>query len=126
MSLTDTTGFVTEDENEDIENKLVWNKALSDEYRAILSSLDVVRKFDNVVNGITNDSSDMELDCCVHNFVMVLDSVYKPLFEKPCRKQSSFIANGPRLYSKECELKKIYFFRKLNVYRADKSNENRS
>ena len=124
-STADRASFDADGDYETVESKYIWDQTVSDKYRATLNSLETVQKFDSIVNGITNDSSDLELDCCIQNFVSALDSVCKPLFEKPYKKSTRACFNGPRLYSEECEIQKIDFLQKLNLYRYDKSNENR-
>ena len=64
-------------------------------------------------------------DCtCVENFVSVIDSVCKPLFEKNCKFSVNTILN-PSQYDDNCEIKRMNFFDKLNKYRNDKTDTNR-
>ena len=110
-STADTASFDADDDYETIESKYVWDQTVSDKYRATLNSLDTVQKFDSIVNGITNDSSDSELDCCIQNFVSALDSVCKPLFEKPYKNQPVLV-----LMDRVCIVKSVKF-RKLTFYK---------
>ena len=82
------------------------------------------RKFSQIFETLSNGDCTESIDTCVENFVSVIDSVCKPLFEKKC-KSSVNTKLKPSQYDDNCEIKRMNFFDKLNKYRNDKTDTNR-
>ena len=107
-----------------LDNRYQWNKTKCDEFKTNLSSEEIGRKFSQICETLSNDDCTESIDTCVENFVSVIDSVCKPLFEKKCK----FSVNTklkPSQYDDNCEIKRMNFFNKLNKYRNDKTDTNR-
>ena len=100
-STADTASFDADDDYETVESKYIWDQTVSNKYRTTLNLLQTVQKFDSIVNGITNDSSDSELDCCIQ------------IFEKPYKKQPVLVLMDRVYVVKSVKFRKLTFFKNL-------------
>ena len=110
-----------------VKNSYKWKKCHCSTYTEKLSSDRVRSKFDDVFDTLNNASSLQDVDTSLNSFVSIIDDVCKPLFEHPVKsfqckhdKPSSFV------YNEDCEIKKMIFYDKLNMYRDNKCDATRA
>ena len=109
-----------------LKNCYKWKKGKCSAYTETLKSDHVRSKLNNVCDSFDSASSLQDVDTSLQSFVSIIDDVCKPLFEKYvncfCKnnKLSSFT------YNEDCEIKKMIFYDKLNMYRNNKCDATRA
>ena len=123
----DSTNRVVPINQKRVKNSYKWKKCHCSTYTEKLSSDRVRLKFDDVFDTLNNASSLQDVDTSLNSFVSIIDDVCKPLFEHPVKsfqckhdKPSSFV------YNEDCEIKKMIFYDKLNMYRDNKCDATRA
>ena len=70
---------------------------------------------------MTDTSSLQDIDTSLHSFVSIVDDVCVPLFEK----STDFSCTNKFMYNEDCEIKKMIFHDKLNLYRNNRCDATR-
>ena len=116
----------TEGNSPKIKSKYVWDKTLQADYIRNLSSEDTINTLNTITNKFCQEGNISDFDKNISNFVIALDGVCKPLFERKMHSESAQSKSSGTQYDETCDLNKVLFFEKLNNYRKDKNEINRS
>ena len=109
-----------------VESKYVWDKTKSGQYRRILESDNTAERLQGVFRNLINNNCTYEqVEESIQSFVKVLDSVFKPLFEKHIPGENEYKPKSTILFNEDCEDKKLIFLDRLNLYRNEPNDENR-
>ena len=103
-----------------------WKSCNCSAYTEKLSSDHIRSKFNEVFDGLDNDSTLQDVDTTVQSFVSIIDDVCKPLFEKPVKCFCKNDQSSSFMYNDDCEIKKMNFYDKLNMYRKNRCDATRA
>lgn len=112
-----------------LHSKVVWNGDLKNQFIAALNSNNVCSSLNDLKMTVENCINSNEIDNVVSSFVNVLDGVVSPLFKKNVTSGQKAVHFNNRKdnpwYDRECEEKKVAFLTNLNIFRDNKSDNNR-
>ena len=111
-----------------VTDKYVWDSCKQNEY---ISGLNLaIDNLNQLGDGINECCSSSDIDNCITELSNILDDVVSPLFKRHCKvkvtdKQANAESSQP-WFKLECYEKRKLFYRTLNEYRNNNSEENRS
>jgi len=112
-----------------ISYKYVWNKNKIEQYNERLSN-DVTRqKFSSFIEHVNCSTDKCDVNNCIEIFSHVLDDVVAPIFKRNvkqnCETDDSPLHCNNDWYTPDCDDKRRMFYRALNLYRCDRSENSR-
>ena len=118
------------DENiEYVSYKYVWDDNLLNEFKSRLCSPDVTVILDEARHTLVSEQiSPANIDTGLNLIVEGIEMCTKPLFSKPLKvryQECSFSDNKLPWFDDNCRMKRIEFYRFLNIFRNDKTDQNR-
>ena len=118
------------DENiEYVSYKYVWDDNLLNEFKTRLCSPDVTVIFKEARDTLGSEQiSPANIDTGLNLIVEGIETCTKPLFSKPLKvryQECSFSDNKLPWFDDNCRMKRIEFYRFLNIFRNDKTDQNR-
>ena len=113
-----------------VEHKYVWDKNKLLNYQERLSAEDTVHELNNFKENVISSSCNSDIDKCVNELASVIDGVVSPLFKRDLGVNVSSTDNSHgninKWYNSECEEKRRLFYAALNLYRHEKTEQNRT
>lgn len=112
-----------------LQSKVVWDIDQKDQYINSLSSEDIYSRLNDVTRSVESCINSNEIDNAVSSLINVLDGVISPLFKKNLTsRQNAVCFNNKKQnpwFNRDCEEKKQTFLANLNIFRDNKTNNNR-
>ena len=113
-----------------------WKSDLKEDYITKISSNDIINKISTISHTLNNNnqSSAESINSSISSFINVIDQVCAPMFEKnikcnpnndKSKKRNSEYENTDN-FNESCGESRSNFFQLLNIYRLNKSDENRN
>ena len=111
-----------------VDYKYVWDSSKADDFIASLRPETCTQTLDSMKIDLTQSINLSHIDENILIFVNTVESCTKPLFQKNIY-ENSICGNGERgnapWFTEECLTNRQMFYRYLNLYRGNKSDENR-
>ena len=105
-----------------------WNSENKTSYTEMLNSEIFIEKLNVWVDSVDNCCSANDIDVCITHFGDIFDDVLSPLFKRQHRSQGQEYFPSridKRWFNAECAEKRINFYRHLNIFRNNKTEENK-
>ena len=112
-----------------VDYKYAWDSSKANDFKASLRSETCTKKLESMKNDLEQSINlSHSIDESIRTFVNTVESCTKPLFQKNIY-ENSICGNGERgnapWFTEECLTNPQMFYRYLNLYRGNKSDENR-
>jgi len=105
-----------------------WNSENKTSYTEMFNSEIFIEKLNVWVDSVDNCCSANDIDVCITHFGDIFDDVLSPLFKRQHRSQGQEYFPSKidkRWFNAECAEKRTNFYRHLNIFRNNKTEENK-